>query len=80
MHHIALDQQDEAVKRFVLSLPLDPQASKVLAQAKILGVPAVVLGKVGGAALQIKAGQGSLSCDLKELYDAWWNSIARAMA
>lgn len=27
MHHIALDHQDEAVKRFVLSMPVDPQAS-----------------------------------------------------
>ncbi len=56
------------------------QAAKVLAQAKILGVPAAALGKVGGTALQIKTSQGSLSCDLKELHDAWWNSIARAMA
>src|SRR6185312_12426795 len=31
-------------------------AGKVLAQAKILGVPATVIGKVGGTALQIKAG------------------------
>jgi phosphoribosylformylglycinamidine synthase II len=69
----------ESQARVVISVAA-LQASKVLAQAKILGVPAVVLGKVGGAALQIKAGQGSLSCDLKELYDAWWNSIARAMA
>jgi phosphoribosylformylglycinamidine synthase II len=69
----------ESQGRVVISVPA-LQASKVLAQAKILGVPAVVLGKVGGAALQIKASQGNLSCDLKELHDAWWNSIARAMA
>jgi phosphoribosylformylglycinamidine synthase subunit PurL len=52
---------------------------KVLAQAKILGVPAVVLGKVGGSVLDIKAAGATLSCDLAELYDLWWNSIARAM-
>ena len=27
MTHIALDSQDEAVKRFFLSLPVDPQGS-----------------------------------------------------
>ena len=27
MNHISLDSQDEAVKRFVLSLPADPQGS-----------------------------------------------------
>jgi hypothetical protein len=51
----------------------------VLAQAKILGVPAMVIGKVGGAALQIKSGDQTLSANLTELHDPWWNSIARAM-
>jgi len=63
----------------VISVPA-LQASKVAAQAKILGVPAAVLGKVGGTALQIKTTQGNLTCDLRELHDVWWNSIARAMA
>jgi hypothetical protein len=54
-------------------------AGKVLAQAKILGVPAAVIGKVGGAALQIKVGDQNLSATLTELHDPWWNSIARAM-
>jgi len=27
VNHIALEKQDEAVKRFVLSLPLDPQGA-----------------------------------------------------
>jgi len=42
MHHIALDQQDEAVKRFVLSLPVDPQASvlELNGQAVVWVVPA----------------------------------------
>jgi len=30
-------------------------------------------------ALQIKTPGATLSCDLKELHDLWWNSIARAM-
>ena len=54
-------------------------AGKVLAQAKILGVPAALIGKVGGSSLQIKAGEQSLNASLTELHDPWWNSIARAM-
>jgi phosphoribosylformylglycinamidine synthase len=54
-------------------------AGKVLAQAKILGVSATLLGIVAGTTLDIKAAGGTLSCDLRELYDVWWNSIARAM-
>ncbi|HXS69272.1 MAG TPA: AIR synthase-related protein, partial [Candidatus Polarisedimenticolia bacterium] len=52
---------------------------KVLAQAKILGVPATVIGKVGGTTLQIKSGEQSFSASVAELHDGWWNSIARAM-
>jgi phosphoribosylformylglycinamidine synthase subunit PurL len=55
-------------------------AGKVLAQAKILGVPAVQIGKVGGPSLQIKAGAYTLSGDLRDLHDLWWNSISRAMS
>jgi phosphoribosylformylglycinamidine synthase len=68
----------EARARILISVPA-LQAHKVLAQAKILGVPAIELGRVGGTTLQIKAGENTLSADLRELHDAWWNSIARAM-
>jgi phosphoribosylformylglycinamidine synthase len=54
-------------------------AGKVLAQAKILGVAATPLGVVGGTTLDIKTAGTTLSCDLRELYDLWWNAIARAM-
>jgi len=54
-------------------------AVKVLAQTKILGVSAARIGTVGGSALQIKAGARALACDLRELHELWWNSIARAM-
>jgi hypothetical protein len=54
-------------------------AGKVLAQAKILGVPAARIGTVGGGMLQIKTPGATLSCELHELHDLWWNSIARAM-
>jgi len=68
----------ETQARVVISVaPLN--AGKVLAQAKILGVPAAVIGKVGGAKLQMKLGDQSFSAELVELHDAWWNSIARAM-
>jgi len=55
-------------------------AHKVLAQAKILGVPARQLGTVGGTSLQIKSSHGIISSDLRELHDTWWNAIARAMS
>ncbi len=54
-------------------------ATKVLAQAKILGIPATRLGTVGGAALEIHTAAGDLKWNLTELHDHWWNAIARAM-
>jgi phosphoribosylformylglycinamidine synthase II len=69
----------ESQGRIVISVP-ELQAAKVLAQAKILGVAAARLGTVGGTALNIKAGEGSLTFDLRELYELWWNAIARAMS
>ncbi len=68
----------ETQSRVVISVPA-LQADKVLAQAKILGVPAARLGTVGGTALKINTSEGSLTWDLRELHDLWWNAIARAM-
>jgi phosphoribosylformylglycinamidine synthase subunit PurL len=68
----------ETQSRVVISVS-SLNAGKVLAQAKILGVPAAVIGKVVGDSLQIKTGEQSLSAPLSELHDLWWNSIARAM-
>ena len=68
----------ETQARVVISIsPLN--ANKVLAQAKILGVPAAAIGKVGGTSLQIKAGEQTMTAEAAELHDLWWNSIARAM-
>jgi phosphoribosylformylglycinamidine synthase len=53
--------------------------AKVLAQAKILGVPATRIGVVGGTELQIQARARSIKWDVTELHDVWWNCIARAM-
>jgi phosphoribosylformylglycinamidine synthase len=54
--------------------------TKVLAQARILGIPAADIGTVGGTSLKIKTDSGGVDCELAELHDLWWNSIARAMA
>jgi phosphoribosylformylglycinamidine synthase len=55
-------------------------AVKVVERAKLMGVPAVQIGKVGGDTLTVKTVGGEFSAPLTELHDAWWNSIARAMA
>jgi phosphoribosylformylglycinamidine synthase II len=68
----------EAQGRVIISVAA-VNAGKILAQAKILGVTATRIGTVGGGALQIKTPGATLSCDLYELHDLWWNSIARAM-
>ena len=68
----------EAQGRIVISVA-SHNAAKVLAQAKILEIPAAKLGVTGGSRLQIKTASGDLTWDLAELHDLWWNSIARAM-
>jgi phosphoribosylformylglycinamidine synthase len=54
-------------------------AVKVLARAKILGVPARRIGTVGGASLEIKTAGGVFQWDVRDLHSTWWNSIANAM-
>jgi phosphoribosylformylglycinamidine synthase len=69
----------ETQSRVLISCkPLD--AVKVVERAKLMGVPAVQIGKVGGDRLTLKTASGEFSAPLAELHDAWWNSIARAMA
>jgi phosphoribosylformylglycinamidine synthase II len=68
----------ETQGRIVISVA-DIYAVKVLAQAKILGVPAARIGTVGGDTLQIKYTGGTLDCATRELHDLWWNSIANSM-
>jgi phosphoribosylformylglycinamidine synthase len=55
-------------------------AVKVVERAKLMGVPAIQIGEVGGDKLTVKTTAGEFSAPLTELHDAWWNSIARAMA
>ena len=69
----------ETQSRVVITCkPLD--AAKVVERAKLMGVPAVPIGVVGGDQLAIKTVAGEFSASVAELHDAWWNSIARAMA
>jgi phosphoribosylformylglycinamidine synthase II len=69
----------ETQSRVVISCkPLD--AVKVVERAKLMGVPAIQIGKVGGDQLTVKTASGEFSAPLTELHDPWWNSIARAMA
>ena len=68
----------EAQGRVIISVAA-VDAVKVLAQAKILGISATRIGTVGGEGLQIKTPGATLSGDVTELHDLWWNSIARAM-
>ena len=55
-------------------------AVKVIERAKLMGVPAVRLGTVGGDRLVLQTGRAEVSLPLTELHDPWWNTIARAMA
>ena len=69
----------ETQSRIVISCkPL--AAVKVVERAKLMGVPAIQIGKVGGDKLTVKTTSGEFSAPLTDLHDAWWNSIARAMA
>ena len=68
----------ESQGRIVISVA-GINAGKVLAQAKILGVPALRIGVVGGNELKIKTRAGEFGAPVAELHDGWWNSIARAM-
>jgi hypothetical protein len=54
-------------------------AARVVKQAQTLGVPAAVIGTVGGDTLTIESTAGTWSASVAELHDRWWNSIARSM-
>jgi phosphoribosylformylglycinamidine synthase len=54
-------------------------AVKVIERAKLLGLSASRLGSVGGDSLLIKLGTSDLKWSVTELYDLWWNSIAKIM-
>jgi phosphoribosylformylglycinamidine synthase len=55
-------------------------AVKVIERSRLMGVPAVRIGTVGGDKLVIKTSASEFSAATAELHDAWWNAIARVMA
>jgi phosphoribosylformylglycinamidine synthase len=52
---------------------------KILERARLMGVPAVPIGRVGGDQLALTTPWGDWAAPVAELHDVWWNSIARAM-
>jgi phosphoribosylformylglycinamidine synthase len=68
----------ETQSRIVISVA-SQNSARVLDEAKKAGVPAAIIGTVGGSDLAIKTASASLAWDVGELHDLWWNSIARAM-
>jgi phosphoribosylformylglycinamidine synthase subunit PurL len=67
----------EAQARIVISVT-SHQASRVLGQARILDLPACQIGRVGGNELVLKTAGAEFSWPVAELYDLWWNAIARS--
>jgi phosphoribosylformylglycinamidine synthase II len=55
-------------------------AVKVIERAKLMGVPALLIGNVGGDRMIIKTSGGEFGAQVSELHEIWWNTIARAMA
>ncbi len=69
----------ETQNRVVISVSRT-DAARVVRQAQAMGVPAAVIGTVGGESLNLKSAAGSWSAPVASLHDVWWNSIARSMA
>jgi phosphoribosylformylglycinamidine synthase len=55
-------------------------AYKVIERVKLMGVPALQIGNVGGRDLVLKTPAGEFQAPVAGLHDGWWNAIARAMA
>jgi phosphoribosylformylglycinamidine synthase subunit PurL len=69
----------ESQARVVITVSAD-DVVKVVERAKLMGVPAVKLGVVGGSELIIETATGKIETSLTALHDPWWNTVARAMA
>ncbi|MDH7502972.1 MAG: phosphoribosylformylglycinamidine synthase subunit PurL [Verrucomicrobiota bacterium] len=57
----------------------DLDAAKVVARAKLLGLVACRIGRVGGDTLVLKTRRGEWRWLVAELHDLWWNSTARIL-
>ena len=69
----------ESRGRVIISC-LDMDAVKLVERAKLMGVPSMRIGTVGGDQLKIKSPSGEHTWDVSVLHDLWWNSIGNAMA
>ena len=69
----------ETQNRVVISVAA-VDAGRVVKQAQRMGVPASVIGVVGGETLTLRTRSGEFTAPLTTLHEGWWNSIARAMA
>jgi phosphoribosylformylglycinamidine synthase len=68
----------EAQSRIILSTS-PANLDQVVGGAEELGIPARVLGRVGGQQLVVKRADQAWAWPVTELHDLWWNAIARAM-
>jgi phosphoribosylformylglycinamidine synthase II len=68
----------ESQARIVISCAAE-NLIKVIERSRILGITATKLGVAGGESFSVKAGEYSAEYRVADLYDAWWNSLARIM-
>jgi hypothetical protein len=66
MHHIPLDSQDDAVKRFFLSLPVDPQGSVVELNGQAVACVVPMPWANGDSAQEWTDEKNNRRCDLIE--------------
>jgi hypothetical protein len=64
VHHIHLDSQNEAVKRFFLSLPVDPQGSVVELNGQAVACVVPMPSSNGGADAEWTDAKNNRRCDL----------------
>jgi phosphoribosylformylglycinamidine synthase len=55
-------------------------AVKVVERSRRLGVPAAVLGRVGGDQVILRMPEARWEWSLAELHDLWWHAIGRVMS
>jgi phosphoribosylformylglycinamidine synthase len=68
----------ETQSRIIISTTPE-NAQRAIDEASRQNVPVRQIGSVGGDSLSITTSRGACRWVLTELYDTWWNAIARAM-
>jgi phosphoribosylformylglycinamidine (FGAM) synthase-like enzyme len=69
---------NESQSRIVISVT-PKELNKTLAMLRDRDVPFQQLGKVGGETLGIRIDEQTFRWPVAEIYDDWWNAIARAV-